>query len=242
MDFSAALLDPSAPIPDGLIAPDGRAAGKRFDVYRNNVTTSLIDAMRTGFPVVEKLIGAKNFGTLALMYVRAHPPTSPVLMFYGAAFPDFIAAFEPLQSVPYLPDVARLELARRDAYHAQDVDAMMPDDFAALGEAGMKALNVSRHPAVRIVASPHPIHDIWLRNSGAPDHPIAPSAQHVVVTRPGLDVQMAALSPVVAAFFETLSELGVGAAIEAALTQTPDFPLSEAFAILMQSGFAARTE
>ncbi len=242
ISFSDALLDPSKTAPVGLVHPDGGPAGKRFDVYRNNVTSSLIEAMRTGFPVIEKLIGARNFGTLAVMYVRQHPPTSPVLMFYGDAFPTFLAAFEPLQHLMYLPDVARLELARRRAYHAADSNVMTPDDFATLGDAGLMALNITTTPATTIVASAYPIHDIWLRNSGLPDHPIGQGAQHVLLTRPDMDVQMVALTPALAAFFASLTEMAVGTAIETALAQTPDFPLSEAFAILMQSGFAARPE
>ena len=43
--FVPALLDPEAAIPPGLVDRAGRAAGKRFDVYRNNVAVGLADAL-----------------------------------------------------------------------------------------------------------------------------------------------------------------------------------------------------
>jgi hypothetical protein len=39
-------------------------------------------------------------------------------------FPDFIEQFEPASSVPYLADVARLEMLRVRAFHAADADPL----------------------------------------------------------------------------------------------------------------------
>ncbi|MEJ6708232.1 MAG: DNA-binding domain-containing protein [Amylibacter sp.] len=72
--FTQALLNPETAILVGLIDPKGRPAGKRFDVYRNNVIVGLMDAMETAFPVIQKLIGAENFRNLLGAYVRQHPP------------------------------------------------------------------------------------------------------------------------------------------------------------------------
>ena len=35
-------------------------------------------------------------------------------------FPNFLETFEPAQRAPFLPDVARIEWAWRQAYHAAD--------------------------------------------------------------------------------------------------------------------------
>ena len=118
--FSAALLDPAHPVPEGLITPDGSPATRRYAIYRNNVTVGLTEALEAGFPVIRKIVGERFFQAMAVVFVRNHPPTSPILAGYGAEMPGFLRGFEPVQHLKYLPDVARLELALRRAYHAGD--------------------------------------------------------------------------------------------------------------------------
>ena len=69
-NFAAALLDPAAPCPSGLVTWNGSDAAQRFGVYRNNVTVSLIDAVADTFPVVQQLVGADFFRAMAGAFVR----------------------------------------------------------------------------------------------------------------------------------------------------------------------------
>ena len=206
--FHIALLDPATPVPDGLIDPRGRPAGKRFDVYRNNVVVSLSEALAEAFPVVQGIVGAAFFTAMAGSFVRQSPPTDPRIATWGATFPTFLEGCPPVAHLPYLPDVALLEQARRESYHAADSTPVNP---ATITPESRFALA----PAVRIVASPYPIHAIWqfTRNEGPKP---APEAQTVLVTRPGYDPRLTLLAPEAPAF---LAALAAGETLEAA---TPD--------------------
>ena len=127
--FGAALLDNRLAPPNGLIGPDGKPSATRFAVYRNNVMTGLIEALSDAFPVLKRLVGDEFFRAMAGVYARAEPPDSPILLHYGAGFPAYIALFPPLKDFAGLADVARLERAWTESYHAIEA---APADVAPL--------------------------------------------------------------------------------------------------------------
>lgn len=214
--FGAALLDPARPVPEGLGDGHGGPAGRRFAVYRNNVAVSLTEALESGFPTVLKLIGPTNFRGLAGAYLRAHPPRSPLMMLYGGEFPGFVAAEPQLRHLSYLPDVARLDLALRQAYHAADAVPVAPETLSSLPPGDLPDLRLRLAPAVRLVPSRWPIHGIH-RFNHAPGSP-KPQArpEDVLVTRPEFDPIPRLLPPGGAGFVAALLEGGTLAAALAA--------------------------
>ena len=103
-------------------APDLR----RFSVYRNNVAVGLIGALEARYPVTQRIVGEEFFSELgAASSSRARKPRSPVMIAYGDDFPDFLARLGRRRSaVPYLADVARLENAWVEAYHAEEAGVL----------------------------------------------------------------------------------------------------------------------
>ncbi len=188
--FEDTILDPSAPVPEGLINPDGQTASKRFDVYRNNVAVSLSDALETAFPVVRKLVGDQFFRAMAGVYLRKHPPKSPLMMFYGDAMPQFLARFEPAKSVPYLPDIATVELALRHAYHAADATPVDAQALAALDPDMLMSAKLRIAPAVRTITSTYPIHAIYRANTQSDAPKPVMQAESLLITRAGFDPQI----------------------------------------------------
>lgn len=240
-DFRMGLLDPATPVPNGLVNPAKEKAGKRYDVYRNNVTVSLIEAMHTAFPLVAKLIGAEHFDRLAGMFVRAHPPSSPLMMFYGAEFPRFLERFDPLRHVPYLPDAARLDLGFRTSYHAADTAAFDASPLETLSPEALMEATFTLAPATQIIPSEWPLYDIWQFNQDSDAPKPRSIAQAVLITRPEFDPAPHALPPGGDTWLNALKN-GVSfeeAHAEAAVT-TSDFDLTESLTLALSAqAFAA---
>ncbi|WP_415403655.1 putative DNA-binding domain-containing protein [Tateyamaria sp. SN3-11] len=235
--FRAALLDPDHPVPPGLTNGSGQPTTKRFNVYRNNVTVALTEALRSAFPILAKLIGTENFDHLARLFARTHPPTSPLMMHYGVEMPTFLDGFAPLAHIGYLSDVARLELAMRRSYHAADAT---PFDATRLGSVAPEVLMASRlhlAPSVQLIPSAWPLYDIWRFNtvSGA-DKPRA-IAQPVLITRAEFDPVPHGITPAQAAWISaTMNDATLANAQDAASALAPDFDLSALLTLLIQHG------
>ncbi|MGB0659668.1 MAG: DNA-binding domain-containing protein [Mangrovicoccus sp.] len=204
--FTEALLSSARPAPEGLQDPAGRPAKKRFDVYRNNVAVSLTEALRSGFPIIRKLVGDEFFDAMAGVYLRNHPPKSPLMMFYGEEMPGFLRSFPPAKNLPYLPDMARLEFAMRQAYHASDAPIFDPRQLNALGGAAMMSARFTFAPATQLLRSAYPIHAIWRRNT-VPDTPKPEMRpENILITRPGFDPLLTPLDAPAAVFTKALIE------------------------------------
>ncbi len=228
--FARAVLRPEAETPAPLTAPDERTVSTRFNVYRNNVTVSLVESLTEAFPVIAKLVGENFFTAMAREFVRDNPPTSPVMAFYGDAFPDWIADFPPAASLPYLGEVARIEQSRREAYHAADAQPFAIERLSKVPPEDLPLLRFGVHPSVRFVTTRHPALAIWARNSEAA-HLIAAPAGEVLITRPYWTLILnAAPSGTIAA----LSTLGQGRSLGEALGDIDDAP--SILATLFSSG------
>ena len=238
-DFTPALLDPERAPPEIVSGPNGKAAHKRYNIYRNNVTVSLVNALAATFPATRRIAGADFFRAMARFHVRATPPASPLLFEYGHGFPDFIERFEYAQSMPWLADVARIERAWLDAYHASDEAPLAPQALASIPPENLADAIFTPHPATRIVRSRFPAVSIFAANRN--DSPVsrieATEPEDALVTRPGLEVIVRHLPPGGAAFLSSLiAGETFGAAAAAAFADCPQFDLSASIAGMLEAG------
>ena len=239
--FARALLDPQAQAPAGLVAWNRSDPGKRFAVYRNNVVVSLIEALKSKFPVVAALVGDDFFAAMARAYISVDPPRSPILALYGDTFPSFVSGFAPARELAYLADVARLEALRLRAYHAADARALGAGAFAALVPDDLDGVIIRLHPSVGLIASDYAVFSLWAAHNGLADigdvDPSVPEA--ALVARPRLDVEMTPLGPGETAFFATLAQGSpLWRAASAGQTNAPDFDLGRALRVLIAAGVA----
>lgn len=234
--FRSAIFDPASAVPVGLSDGTGKPAGKRFNVYRNNVVVSLQEALRDAFPTVQTLLGAQNFAGLSDLFLRAHPPSDPRMMHYGAEFPEFLDTLPQLAQMPYLGDMARLDQARRKSYHAADSTALDPAIFADLPPERLATASLECAPATRLLQSDLPVFDIWRivsdSSAGAP----ASGPQDILITRPEYDPGVHLLPSGGAAFLlRQKSGEPLGTTLAAMETEFPDFDFAALLGLLLQS-------
>lgn len=225
---------------EAAIAGNAGLPGRRFAVYRNNIAASLIGALAVRYPVVARLAGREFFDAMAGEFARNHRPRTPVFAEYGDGFPDFIEAYAPAASVPYLADVARLEAAWWRAYHAEDVLPLAADAFVPSRLEELAGWRFVFLPSVSIVRSRWPVVAIWMAHLGDGNlrHVDLARGEIALVARPGIDVAIQELSLIDAYFLTLLIE---GATLGQAFAQTEDaHPQFDPTAAL-QTLIAART-
>jgi hypothetical protein len=238
-DFAAALLDPDRPPPPGLVGPDRAPSARRFSVYRNNVVVGLIEALAAAFPAVRRIVGDEFFRAMARAYLVADPPRSPIILAYGGGFADFIAAFPPAASLPYLGDVARIERAWTESYHAPEASLLDPSTLASIPLERLTELHLDLHPSVCVTRSKFPAVTIWRMNVGdgvpAPVD-LAQGGEHALVARPNAEVEVRRLPEGGAGFISALLRgFSLGAAREAAIAADGGFNLTDNLTGLIQA-------
>lgn len=237
--FAAGLTRPSLTTPNEVIALNGKGVTSRYNVYRNNVTVSLMNALASVYPATQRITGTDFFRAMARLYVRSSPPTSRILSEYGFDFPDFIDRYEYAQDYPWLSGVARIERAWLDAWHAADLAVLHAEALAETDPDLLPSVRFSPHPATHILRSGWPVTSIFsLYRDREPDENFCSNeAEDTLVTRPETDVIVTRLPPGGAAFLEyliqgrTLSE-----AVTGAMDKAPDFDLSANLAGMISAG------
>lgn len=221
------------------VAPD------RLDIYRNTFLLTLTKALRLCFPAVQKLAGEEFFEGAAQIFIAENPPRAAWLDQYGAGFPDFLRSFAPASSVPYLPDVARLEWAVNCALHAADAEPLDPAMVAAVAPEDQSRICFLANPSITLLQADYPVDDIWRAVLVGDDDALATidldcEPIQLLVERRATGVEAARLE---LRKWQFLAALCVGQPIETAIgAAAADFDCSSALAEHLAFGRFCRFE
>lgn len=160
--YSGQLAEADSMIQDGSLL----SAQQQFAIYHGSVTGTLVGALGDIFPRVKVALGERFFDALARRYIKEHPSSSASLDDYGSCFAEFCQAFEPLQSYPFIPDLARVDWAWHRAFHCADLPAI---DGACLQERldNDQELRFQLHPSAVFIDSEFPVYQLWQFNERA---------------------------------------------------------------------------
>lgn len=179
---SAAALNPQRGVP-GI---------ERLGVYAEGYVVRTREALAEVYEAIAHILGPTAFTELALAYARQHPSHDYNLSFVGRHLPEFLTTAPLTAQLPFLPDLAKLEWAICQAFHAAVQPPVSAQRLAALSLEDWDRARLVFQPAVGRVASTWPILDLWqarTRPTHEVDIPLVDRPQRVLVFRQGLTVR-----------------------------------------------------
>jgi hypothetical protein len=213
---------------------------RRFAIYCANTLANAVKAIEAAYPVVAKIVGDEYFGGLARQYRLRFASRAGDLNEYGECFADFLAGFAPVQDLPYLPDVARLEWLVHRAHYAANAPPFDPASLVSVPLQQQLELRPRVHPACYVMHSIYPIARIWevhqAKYSGTFQGDFSHEPSYVLVSRPGFRAEVACISAAEAAFLSAaLGDATLASALSAAQERDASFDLGSSLLKWVQS-------
>jgi hypothetical protein len=141
--------------PKGLadvIAGDDRlSAEERVDIYANMYFYRILDVLKEDFPATFATIGDAGFHNLVTGYLVEYPPEHFSISYAGARLADFIENHPVSEEFPHLADLARMERALIEVFHAPDATPLDVESMRETPASEWPALKLARHPATEIL-------------------------------------------------------------------------------------------
>lgn len=229
-----AMLSEGATVTFG---PSRLSAEQSQVIYRRNYRENHVQALAGTYESVHTSVGPDYFRQLAHCYLAAYPSHSGDLNDYGGHFADFLAELLPEtpggESLPYLPDMARLDWACWQvllAPRAQEPPLQTLLTWPA-EQQGLARLRLA--PSCQLLCSDYPVYRLWCLAQGeALRVDLASGGEAVLICRPGKAVQVQALDQATASLLLQWQSHTLAKSLEMVVTQHPDTDVSTLFAHL----------
>lgn len=174
--IAATLLHGPDHLPESLFAGGQGGVLRGLRVHANTISHARLIALEESFPRTRDYLGEAAFNEVSRAFIDAGGAQGRSLTDIGA---DFAATLDD----PLVADLARVEWAWLECYHAAEGAALALADLAGLDEDGLLGLRVRCHPATRVIR---------LASDAAPhvDPAFAPGTAALLVVRPDAEVRL----------------------------------------------------
>jgi hypothetical protein len=152
---------PASRVLEALVNGDERlSAAERVGIYADSYFYRLLECLGEDFPATQSVLGTDNFAALVKGYLLEHPPIEPSILYAGLYLADFLNDHPLAERWPFIADLARLERAVLDVFHAADSPPLRIEALQTVPSEKWPALKLRTHPAVDIVHSEWRIADL----------------------------------------------------------------------------------
>ncbi|HLX37035.1 MAG TPA: DNA-binding domain-containing protein [Candidatus Binataceae bacterium] len=142
-------LEKSLDLTDVIAGDDRLSAEERVDIYANMYFYRILDVLKEDFPATLATIGDARFHNLVTGYLIEYPPGHFSISHAGAHFAAFTANHPMREEFPHLTDLARMERALIEVFHAADATPLDAKSMGAIPPSEWPALKLTRHPATQ---------------------------------------------------------------------------------------------
>src|SRR3990167_718787 len=169
---------------------------KHIEIYRNNIFATLVECLKSTYPMIQTLLGHDFFAMTAKEYIRYYPSRSGNLHDYGEYFGNFLAAYQPVNHLIYLAEIAEFEWACHKIYLASDTIEFNIEGLRKFTTTQYEQLRFTLNPASHLHKYHFPILqilDLCLTN---PDETVNlhKEGAHLLILRNKFDLSLITLS------------------------------------------------
>ena len=134
-----------------IVGDDRLSAEERVDIYANMYFYRILDVLKEDFPATLTMLGAERFHNLVTGYLIEYPPAHFSISYAGEHLADFIRGHPLREEFPFLADLARMERALVEVFHAADAKPLDAEHLRAIAPADWPSLNLKLHPAHQVL-------------------------------------------------------------------------------------------
>ena len=216
--FVRAILDQKGEEPSLSLFAETRPVAPQtaLTIYRNNVFSSLIEALQDAYPVLYEVMGKDFFRGAAKEFLQTHFPTQRSLVSFGESFGDFLHAMPENHDLPYLADLAKIERAHLLASLAPDAPLLLASALQKVPQTRFAEMAFRMNPSLQRLHLSWPSDKIWEAHQEKDFAPmeVAPQNIFLIIWRKEGVIHMARLQEEAMRFLEKLE---AGEVLEEAL-------------------------
>ena len=191
-NFARAILQPGAPF--SMLHELSR---RRMEIYTDGYKTRLLEALRTNFTTLHRVLGDETFRDLAHGYIDAMPSCYRSIRWFGRELEAFARRDASLLPHAALLDLLRMDWAIGTALDAADAPLLSADRLRSVAPEQWAALMLAPHPSVTVLRLEWAVEPIWRVATGAlstaatAEQSEAPEAHphHLLIWRDGLEAR-----------------------------------------------------
>lgn len=132
-----------------------------LQIYHNNFYIGLTDCLQKIYTTIHQLIGDECFIWLAKQYIDLYQPLSGDIHEYGSNFAQFLAHNSDNKAFPYLVEVAQLDWAYHQIFHAEDCVVFDLHQLKNVGPEQYNEIKFKLNPTAKLFSFNFPIFHIW---------------------------------------------------------------------------------